>query len=142
MLAIYSKTAGKGGKHASIDTASNIAATSYISVQLFEHTFGNQFCLIPEKMVAFQTKQYTHLLSKAFLCLLDFPPIVPSNSAACDPGSAISTSLSKSDHLRFSSLFGVSTAISKVLIELGKRSKGKGKGKVIPEELSSGEDDD
>ena len=37
VIAIYSKTGGKNGKHAAVTEASNISATSYLVVQVFEH---------------------------------------------------------------------------------------------------------
>jgi len=43
VLAIYSKSVGKSGKHSLVSDTSNIAAVSNIPVQLFKHFIGIQF---------------------------------------------------------------------------------------------------
>ncbi|KAF8231174.1 hypothetical protein L208DRAFT_1067273, partial [Tricholoma matsutake] len=43
VIALYSKTGCKNGKHAAVTDASNISAISYIPVQVFEHMHGHQF---------------------------------------------------------------------------------------------------
>ncbi|KAF8809095.1 hypothetical protein BYT27DRAFT_7188181 [Phlegmacium glaucopus] len=39
VIAIYSKTGGKNGKHAAVTDASNISAVSYLAVQVFTHAW-------------------------------------------------------------------------------------------------------
>ncbi|KAF8225197.1 hypothetical protein L208DRAFT_1075454, partial [Tricholoma matsutake] len=43
VIAIYSKTGGKNGKHAAITDTSNISAISYLGVQVFKHMHGCLF---------------------------------------------------------------------------------------------------
>jgi len=40
VLALYSKTGGKNGKHSSVSESSNVAAISYMAVQVFEHMYA------------------------------------------------------------------------------------------------------
>ena len=74
VIAIYSKTGGKNGKHAAVTDASNISATSYLGVQVFEHMHGRLFRDHPDATVTFQTKQFALLTSNAFLSLLSSTP--------------------------------------------------------------------
>ncbi|KAF8229628.1 hypothetical protein L208DRAFT_1123918, partial [Tricholoma matsutake] len=48
VIAFYSKTSGKHGKHGLITESSNISAVSYIAIQLFEFMHSCQFCHIPQ----------------------------------------------------------------------------------------------
>ena len=74
VMALYSKTGGKNGKHESITDASNIAAISYAAIQVFEHMHGRQFRAIPSATATLQTKQFVILSSYAFICLLSSSP--------------------------------------------------------------------
>ena len=74
MVALYSKTAGKNGKHQSVSDSSNICAISNAAIQIFEHMHGRQFRSIPEATSTLQTKQFALLPSHSILCLLDIPP--------------------------------------------------------------------
>ena len=74
VIAIYSKTGGKNGKHAGVTDASNISAVSYLAVQVFEHMHGRIFRDHPDATATFQTKQFALLSSNAFLCLLSSMP--------------------------------------------------------------------
>jgi hypothetical protein len=40
VIAIYSKSGGKHGKHKAVSDSSHISAVSYVCVQVFEHMFG------------------------------------------------------------------------------------------------------
>jgi hypothetical protein len=53
VIALYSKTGSKNGKHAAITDSSNISALLYVGVQVFEHMYGCQFCVIPEATTPF-----------------------------------------------------------------------------------------
>ena len=70
-MALYSKTAGNTGKHCAIDESSNIAAVSYLAVQVFQHRLGRQFRSVPDATALFQTKQYLLLSSMQFLSLIE-----------------------------------------------------------------------
>ncbi|KIJ92452.1 hypothetical protein K443DRAFT_30663, partial [Laccaria amethystina LaAM-08-1] len=48
VVAMYSKTGGKNGKHSAITELSSIAAVSYLSVQLFRYRTGGQFHPVPD----------------------------------------------------------------------------------------------
>jgi hypothetical protein len=77
VIALYSKTGGKNGKHAAVTDASNISAISYMAVQVFEHMHGRQFREHPDATAMFRTKQFALLASNAFLCLISTPKTVP-----------------------------------------------------------------
>jgi hypothetical protein len=74
VIAIYSKTGGKNGKHTAVTDASNISVVSYLAIQVFEHMHGCQFWEHPDATANFQTKQFTILSSYAFLSLLSSTP--------------------------------------------------------------------
>ena len=74
VIAIYSETGGKNGKHAAVTDASNISAVSYLAVQVFKHMHGRQFREHPDATANFQTKQFAFLSSYAFLSLLSSTP--------------------------------------------------------------------
>ncbi|KAF8161506.1 hypothetical protein B0H34DRAFT_767051 [Crassisporium funariophilum] len=72
VIALYSKTGGKNGKHSSVTESSNISAISYLAVQVFEHMYAQQFRSIPAATAIFQTRQFTQLSAINFLTLLDY----------------------------------------------------------------------
>ena len=72
VLALYSKTGGKNGKHSSVSESSNVAAISYMAVQVFEHMYAQQFRSVPAATAMFQTHQFLLLSSLHFLTLLDY----------------------------------------------------------------------
>ena len=104
VLAIYSKSGGKNGKHSSIMKSSNISAVSYFVLQVFEQMVTQQFRSIPEKLQSLQSNQFTLLPSSAFLCVLDTAP-----RSAIETGLRIGIP----DHIRFNAL---TKKISKILI--------------------------
>ena len=71
VIAMYAKTGGKNGKHSSINESSNIAAVSYICLQVFEFFIGHQFHAVTEATSTFQTKQFLTIPSFQFLSLVD-----------------------------------------------------------------------
>lgn len=74
MFGLHSKGGGKYGKHAPVTESSNISALSKISLQVFENVHGSQFRSIPTATAIVQTKQFAHIPSINFLCLLTAPP--------------------------------------------------------------------
>ena len=76
VVALYSKT-GKNGKHSAINESSDIAAVSYLAVQLFQHRLGPRFRSVPDATALFQTKQFILLSSIQFLCLIDSETKLP-----------------------------------------------------------------
>ena len=77
VIAVYSKTGGKNGKHSAIMESSTIAAVSYLGVQLFQYyRLSQQFRSVTDATAIFQTKQFLLLPSIQFLCLLEtrLPP--------------------------------------------------------------------
>jgi hypothetical protein len=82
VVALYSKTAGNTGKHSAINESSNIAAVSYLAVQVFQHRLGRQFRSVPDATALFQTNQFLLLSSMQFLCLVEtvLPPQQSSSS--------------------------------------------------------------
>jgi len=73
VIAMYSKTGGKNGRHSAITESSSIAAVfeSYLAVQLFQYRLARQFRSVPNATANFQTKQFLLLSSLQFLCLID-----------------------------------------------------------------------
>ncbi|KAF8801615.1 hypothetical protein BYT27DRAFT_7261749 [Phlegmacium glaucopus] len=71
VVAMYSKTGGKNGKHSSITESSSIAAVLYLAVQLFQYCLARQFRSVPDTTAIFQTKQFLLLSSLLFLCLVN-----------------------------------------------------------------------
>lgn len=71
VVALYSKTGGKNGKHSAITESSTITAISYLGVQLYQYRLGRQFRSVPDATAIFQTKQFLLLPSIQFLCLVD-----------------------------------------------------------------------
>ena len=74
VIAIYSKSGGKNGKHCSITESSNIGAISYIAAQLFEFMHGRQSRHTPEATARLQTRQFTLSASMGFLTILSTQP--------------------------------------------------------------------
>jgi len=96
VIALYSKTGGKSGKHANITESSNISAVSYLNVQVFQHNVSRQFSTHPEAMMPFQTKQFLQVPPHQFLCLVE------SKVLAVDGSSFVE--VSSTDYTRFRSL--------------------------------------
>ncbi|KAF6765888.1 hypothetical protein DFP72DRAFT_996748 [Ephemerocybe angulata] len=67
---MYSKTAGKNGKHAAITESSNITAISYIGLRVWEHTSENNFKGHPDSTYMTQSNRYAHLPPFHFLMVL------------------------------------------------------------------------
>lgn len=57
-----------------MDKETNIAAISYLIVQLFEYMFGRQFRNIPERVASLGVAQYSLLPSYCFLSVLNNAP--------------------------------------------------------------------
>jgi hypothetical protein len=70
VVAMYSKTAGKNGKHAAITDSSLISAISYIGVQIFDYHAANHFTALPEAMSLLNIRQFEFIASIRFLVLL------------------------------------------------------------------------
>ncbi|KAH7904198.1 hypothetical protein BJ138DRAFT_1240158 [Hygrophoropsis aurantiaca] len=70
VITLYTKGAGKNGKHSAVLQVDTITAISYVGVQLFQQLFRQQFRAIPEATALFQCHQFAHLPSMAFLCVL------------------------------------------------------------------------
>ncbi|KAJ7205209.1 hypothetical protein GGX14DRAFT_368089 [Mycena pura] len=75
VVALYSRTGGKNGKHAAVTKSSTIAAVSYIGVQLFEPLAAQRtFSKITYGTAPHQVFSFKFLPSIAFLSLLDHEP--------------------------------------------------------------------
>ncbi|KAG5640515.1 hypothetical protein DXG03_008231 [Asterophora parasitica] len=78
LLSIYAKAAGKAGKHAWVSHTSNIAAVSYLPVQLFENMLGSQFRAIHTGQ-KLHVKRFHLSPSSAFLSVVDVAPTTTEN---------------------------------------------------------------
>jgi hypothetical protein len=76
VLSVYAKLGGKNGTHSWVSDSSNIAAVSYVPMQIFEHMIGPQFRAIPQALALnfLQVKQFTLLPAMSLLCTLDTAP--------------------------------------------------------------------
>ncbi|KAK7045865.1 Methionine--tRNA ligase, mitochondrial [Paramarasmius palmivorus] len=113
VLAVNSKSGGKHGKHGFIEQTDNIAAVSYMSVQVYEHFFGSQFLERPQDQTM-HISRYAHITSAAFLCLLSEAP------SAVHGG----LKLSSRDYADFTVLKGKEDHIVSVMQTLDKKKKG------------------
>ncbi len=73
MVALYEKSAGKAGKHASVTESSNIAAISYADLQLYDYSGGNHFSNATPETGMFMTNYFAKVPSAQFCCLLGKP---------------------------------------------------------------------
>ena len=112
VLAIYSKSGGKAGKHSWVSDSSNVAAVSNIPVQLFDHILGVQFRAIPGGQTL-HVKRFCLLPSSAFLCTLDAAPSETDNGLKISP----------QDGMLFRTLKDSSTSIQKAVASLAGRGK-------------------
>ncbi|KIY68019.1 hypothetical protein CYLTODRAFT_395984 [Cylindrobasidium torrendii FP15055 ss-10] len=70
VIAMYSKTGGKSGKHAAVTQTSSLGAVSYISVQLFAPRTPRVFSKMPSCFTPYHCKGFQHLLPEEFLVKL------------------------------------------------------------------------
>lgn len=124
VLAIYSKSAGKSGKHSLVSDVSNIAAVSNIPVQLFEHFVGVQF-RAHHAGQTFHVKRFYMLPSLSFLCTLVSTPAVMDNGH--------SLKISQQDWSLFKSLKDSSSRIVDAIAMFNARAK-KSQGRLDEEE--------
>ncbi|KAJ8085468.1 hypothetical protein PM082_004284 [Marasmius tenuissimus] len=90
VVALYEKTGGKNGRYASVTQTSNIAAASYIDLQVFERGSGRRFMNVTSSTVMFGVNQFTKIPSQQFLVLLNEPSHpTPADSAAGYPTSLL-----------------------------------------------------
>ena len=80
MIALYSKGAGKNGKHAAVPAVSNIAAISYVGFQVFQRMHRHIFRPVTSATVRFGTNHYQLLPSTSLLCRLSASPQVKNNN--------------------------------------------------------------
>lgn len=112
---LYSKTAGKNARHATITDSSNIAAVSNIGVQLFEHMYGREFRVIPKATLSFLTKQFALLCSTCFLTLMTSAPVIPLRCTSFE--------LATADHQLFEALQSGHGKFTKALKLFAKRKQ-------------------
>jgi hypothetical protein len=64
---MYSKGAGKGGKHGWVNKETNITAVSNIFVQLWEYWANREFCSMVRKTAFHHARSYAHIPSQRVL---------------------------------------------------------------------------
>ncbi|KAL0572455.1 Methionine--tRNA ligase, mitochondrial [Marasmius crinis-equi] len=79
VLAVNSKSGGKHGRHGYIEKASNLAAVSYMSLQVYDHFYASQFRERPEGQMM-HMKRYAHITPSLFLCTLLEAPSLGNNT--------------------------------------------------------------
>ena len=117
VLAIYSISGGKAGKHFWVSNSSNVAAVSNIPVQLFDHILGVQFQAISGGQTL-HVKRFCLLPSSAFLCTLDAAPSETDNRLKISP----------QDGMLFHNLKDSSASMQKAVTSLAGRGE---KAKVL-----------
>src|SRR5882762_11475690 len=80
VIALYSKGGGKNGKHAAVSSISNVAAISYVGVQVFQRMHRHIFRPVTSATVLFGTNHYQLLPSTSLLCRLSAPPHAKNNN--------------------------------------------------------------
>jgi hypothetical protein len=80
VIALYSKEAGKNGKHAAVPAISNIATISYVSFQVFQKMHQHIFRPMMSATVHFGTKHHQLLPLTLLLCLLSASSQVKNNN--------------------------------------------------------------
>ena len=116
--ALYSKSGGKNGKHGAVSEKSNIAAVSYMVVQLYEPIIRTVqsgemvFRDHPDRMSLLQVKEYAHITSSQFLTVLSQKPTSKPTGLY----------LSEMDSASFSTLNRLSPLLKKASEEFKKRS--------------------
>ncbi|KAJ6610323.1 hypothetical protein B0H10DRAFT_1811784, partial [Mycena sp. CBHHK59/15] len=71
---LHSKGGGQHGTHQPITESTTITAISNLSVQVFEYHHATVFQGIPTTTSFLQTKQFAHIPSINFLCILSKTP--------------------------------------------------------------------
>ncbi|KAJ7292486.1 hypothetical protein C8J57DRAFT_1456964 [Mycena rebaudengoi] len=110
VIELYSKGGGKNGKHEPVTESNIITAISYASVQVFEHQHGAQFRSIPLATAVLQTKQFAHIPSINFLCLISAPKPV-----------TIGLELTQDDAQRFKALMSGTSRVEEAMKLFRKR---------------------
>ena len=80
MIALYSKGAGKNGKHAAVPAVSDIAAISYAGLHIFQRMHWHIFRPVTSATVRFGTNHFQLLPSTSLLCRLSASPQVKNNN--------------------------------------------------------------
>ncbi|THH18184.1 hypothetical protein EW146_g2755 [Bondarzewia mesenterica] len=70
VLSVYSKSAGKNGKHSWVSDSSKITAVSYIAAQLFQPVAPRQFTSIPRDNMGLKVSRFALLKPTSFLVAL------------------------------------------------------------------------
>ncbi|TFK77245.1 hypothetical protein BDN72DRAFT_953706 [Pluteus cervinus] len=78
VIGLQTKSAGKNVRHQSSKSTDNISSASYVSVQVFEHTFGGRFTALTSRTTWVGTNQFEHLPPSQVLCILSSQPRAPS----------------------------------------------------------------
>jgi hypothetical protein len=115
--ALYTKSAAKNRKHGAVSEKSNIAAVSYMVVQLYEpilrtvHSGKMDFRDRPDRLSLLQVKEYALMISSQFLTVLSKKPTsIPTG-----------LNISEVDSASFSSLNRLSPQLKKAAEEFRKR---------------------
>ncbi|THH16946.1 hypothetical protein EW146_g3772 [Bondarzewia mesenterica] len=74
VLSVYSKSAGKNGKHSWVSDSSKITAVSYIAAQLFQPVAPRQFTSIPRDNMGLKVSRFALLKPTSFLVVLKAVP--------------------------------------------------------------------
>ncbi|TFK61498.1 hypothetical protein BDN72DRAFT_935064 [Pluteus cervinus] len=78
VIGFQTKSAGKNVRHQSSKSADNISSVSYVSVQVFDHTFSGRFTALTSRTTWGGTNQFESLPPSQVLCILSSQPRAPS----------------------------------------------------------------
>ncbi|KAH6871759.1 hypothetical protein BKA70DRAFT_1484362 [Coprinopsis sp. MPI-PUGE-AT-0042] len=77
VVTMYSKTAGKNGKHAAVSDTSLISAVSYLGLHVFQNRHRNSFTHVPDSAALVGTHLFTFIPPFQFLMVLPARAVMP-----------------------------------------------------------------
>ncbi|RDX45703.1 hypothetical protein OH76DRAFT_1486179 [Lentinus brumalis] len=116
VISVYSKGGGKHGRNGWVAVIESVSAASYIAIQVYDHTFGRQFCgSTSEAMARCRKKSYALIDPHLLLCKTRHPPKPVAGDLQVSP----------EDVQDFSRLKAVLPRLLAVVKELKKRKQSK-----------------
>ncbi|CUA70913.1 hypothetical protein RSOLAG22IIIB_09180 [Rhizoctonia solani] len=93
VLTMYSKGAGKGGKHGWVNKQANISSLSYVLVQLWEHRTAREFWAVPKRTAGYFARRYARIPSPRILHIIagSEKPTYVDNYRLCLPRTTFAT---------------------------------------------------
>jgi hypothetical protein len=114
VLSVYSKTGGKNGKHAWVETVESIGSVSYLAVQVWQYSHGKSFRTqhMRTSGVNFHIRRFAHLPGYRFLTNLLVTPKIIGNG---------DLQLENHDYIVFRDLQAISKEIQDAVQQISKQ---------------------